>query len=246
MWRHLSPLLILLLLAVHAVLASRTDMLHGSAAPGTLLGHPPPNLDLDLAELDLKSSSGGASLVTLAAPPAGAADGPLVILWHGLGDACCADDGDGLTALGKWLGARLPQSTVVSVRLGPGDPEKDRSRSFFSNISADVNAVCAELSQRERVEWYGFGLSQGALFLRILAQTCGPEATGDPSSPRALRLISLGGPQRGVSAAPPCPSDASPLCERERSLVVAGAYLPWVRDHVVPAQCESRWGAGRV
>jgi len=123
------------------------------------------------------------------------------------------------------------------VRLGSSEAG-DRWGGYFANMPAAVEAVCEAARGTPALAggYYGVGLSQGAQFLRALGESCGPGAGA--AGPALLRLVSLGGQHRGVSQVPRCggAGDDSAYCARARALVSRGAYLPWVRDHVVQAQ----------
>ena len=59
--------------------------------------------------------------------------------------------------------------------------------------------------------------------------------------PRMHTLVTLGGQHQGIMSVPTCWSPGtgyapSAACKTMQRLLGFGAYLPWVRDHIVQAQ----------
>uniref|UniRef100_A0A8C3AXL2 Palmitoyl-protein thioesterase 1 n=1 Tax=Cyclopterus lumpus TaxID=8103 RepID=A0A8C3AXL2_CYCLU len=72
------------------------------------------------------------------------------------------------------------------------------------------------------------GFSQGAQFLRAVAQRC--------PSPPMKNLISVGGQHQGVYGLPRCPGESSHICDMIRKALNSGAYTDLVQKHLVQAQ----------
>lgn len=170
-----------------------------------------------------------------------------VLLWHGMGDTCC--NPHGAYGLAKDI-AKVTRAPVRSVMLG-NDPEQDKNQGFFGNVVQQVKAVCDAIAKDPVLQgkhgFHAVGFSQGGQFLRYLVETC--------SHARVRTLVTLGGQHGGVSAPPGCAfleqetvqdtsKPATPilegeshrLCQWADNMIRYGAYLPWVRDHVVQAQ----------
>ncbi|CAG9465462.1 unnamed protein product [Pedinophyceae sp. YPF-701] len=156
---------------------------------------------------------------------------PLVV-WHGMGDSCC--DPQSLGKFLPWLQQQIPGRPFIhSIQLGDSEAA-DRMAGFYGNVNAQVAAACQQLAGVPELAggFYALGFSQGAQFLRALAQRC--------PHPRMRRLVSLGGQHAGVASAPRCGTpadeDESAACGAMRGMLRRGAYWPWVRDHIVQAQ----------
>lgn len=83
------------------------------------------------------------------------------------------------------------------MRLGATE-SADQTAGYFANMPDAVGQVCQAIAGEPSLAagFYGLGFSQGAQFLRAVAESCGG------SGPRMLRLVSLGGQHRGVSQVP--------------------------------------------
>ena len=79
-----------------------------------------------------------------------------------VGDTCC----DGLSYLKEWLEREIPGIYIKSLQFG-SSLFMDRWYSFFSNVSAQVEMVCDELSQDQKLNngFNAVGFSQGGQFL---------------------------------------------------------------------------------
>ena len=100
-----------------------------------------------------------------------------------------------------------------------------------------VATVCKHLAQTPELAggFNAVGFSQGGQFIRAVLERC--QHTG----PRMHTLITLGGQHQGIMSVPTCWSPGtgyapSALCKSMQHLLGFGAYLPWVRDHIVQAQ----------
>lgn len=172
---------------------------------------------------------------------AGAADEPRadpaakplpVVLWHGMGDSCCAAGGMG--AVKQLIEDELG---VFVHSIATGETEyKDVWSSFMGNVNSQVEVVCDQLKSMPELR-HGFsaiGFSQGGQFLRAMVERCGHEL------PPVHTLISMGGQHQGVMNTPGCTQDAggwaAKACTVMQTLLARGAYAPWVRENVVQAQ----------
>lgn len=153
-------------------------------------------------------------------------DSPVpIVLWHGMGDSCCFSFS--LGRVQQILQDQIPGVYVSSIRIGKSVVE-DVENSYFGNINEQIKYVCEQLSQDTRLRngYNAIGFSQGAQFLRAVAQRC-----PDPSM---LNLISLGGQHQGVYGLPRC-SLTSRLCNYMRRMLYHGAYLHFVQESLVQA-----------
>jgi len=199
----------------------------------------------DAAAAQTASIAAAAQTGTAAAsdPPA---TGPLpVVLWHGMGDSCCALGSIGGVA--KFIESRLGVF-AHSVATGEGEL-RDVASSFYGNVNDQVATVCrelttsADLARELRGGFNMVGFSQGGQFLRAVVQRCGHELPGPVHA-----LVTLGAQHAGVSNAPACAgaetgdggggggNGAAAACAAMQAALALGAYSPWVRDHVVQAQ----------
>lgn len=155
-----------------------------------------------------------------------------VVLWHGMGDSCCAAGGMGAVkqAIEDKLGV-----FVHSIATGDGEYH-DIWSSFMGNVNEQVEAVCDDLRKMPELEggFNAVGFSQGGQFLRAVVERCGHKL------PPVNALITLGGQHQGVINAPGCTQDsggwAAKACSVMQTLLARGAYAPWVRENVVQAQ----------
>ncbi|GBF88133.1 hypothetical protein Rsub_00845 [Raphidocelis subcapitata] len=157
-----------------------------------------------------------------------------VVLWHGMGDSCCAAGSMGAVraAIEEELGV-----FVHSVATGDGEYH-DIWSSFMGNVNAQVEVVCDALADMPELEG-GFnmvGFSQGGQFLRAVVERCGHRL------PPVHTLITVGGQHQGVMNTPGCTQGsaatgwADKACQVMQGLLARGAYAPWVRENVVQAQ----------
>lgn len=167
----------------------------------------------------------------------GSADGapaPLpVVLWHGMGDSCCSPYSIGSvknlieTKLGVY---------VHSIATGDGELE-DVLSSYYGDVNDQVARACAQLRNISELQggYNAVGFSQGGQFLRAVAERC--QHTGGP---RMSTLVTMGAQHQGIMNVPGCrtlPVNSSHgMCHLMQQVLGEGAYLPFVRDHIVQAQ----------
>lgn len=106
-------------------------------------------------------------------------------------------------------------------------------------LFAQVEAVCQHLASIKQLHrgYNAVGFSQGGQFLRAVLERCQHRE----GMPKMHRLITLGGQHQGIMNFPSCtgPSynqTSSMPCKLVQRLLGIGAYLPWIRSHVVQAQ----------
>ncbi|KIZ02205.1 palmitoyl-protein thioesterase [Monoraphidium neglectum] len=155
-----------------------------------------------------------------------------VVLWHGMGDSCCAAGGMGAV---KQLIEDELGVFVHSIATGEGEYH-DIWSSFMGNVNAQVEIVCGQLSKMPELK-HGFnaiGFSQGGQFLRAVVERCAH------TLPPIRTLVTVGGQHQGVMNTPGCTQDAdgwsAKACAIMQTLLARGAYAPWVRENVVQAQ----------
>mmetsp|Transcript_20004 Transcript_20004/g.50763 ORF Transcript_20004/g.50763 Transcript_20004/m.50763 type:complete len:310 (+) Transcript_20004:53-982(+) len=172
-----------------------------------------------------------------------------------MGDSCCASYSMG--AIKALIEEKLPGTYVHSIATGDG-AMSDVWSSYFGNVNDQVAKVCLELRNTPQLArgYNAVGFSQGGQFLRAVVERC------QHLGPRARTLVTLGAQHQGVANVPGCntvPSNltahtraaaagsikaaqggakavGSGACETMQTLLGKGAYLPWVRDHIVQAQ----------
>jgi len=164
-----------------------------------------------------------------------------VVLWHGLGDSSHGSISPIIDMITKKLGV-----FVFSVATGEG-AAGDMLSSYYGNVNDQVAKVCAEMKGISELAngFNAIGFSQGGQFMRALVERCSHDGI------QARSLITLGAQHQGIASVPGCSPPPSTLnskqrdpvlealrgtCETVQALLAQGAYLPWVRDHVVPAQ----------
>ncbi|KAL3985647.1 Palmitoyl-protein thioesterase 1 [Acanthocheilonema viteae] len=149
-----------------------------------------------------------------------------IVLWHGMGDSCC--NPLSLGRIEKLLKANIPNVYIYSVMIG-SNVVMDTEHGFFGNLNDQVAEVCQTIQNDEKLRngYNAIGFSQGAQFLRAVAQRC--------PIPSMKNLISLGGQHQGVFGLPLCPAE-SYICDRVRNLLEWGAYVDFVQNTVVQAQ----------
>lgn len=149
-----------------------------------------------------------------------------IVMWHGMGDSCCFPFS--LGAVKKSLEELLPGVYVRSVQLGSSLVE-DVENGYFMHPDKQVQKVCEMLASDPQLAngYNAIGFSQGAQFLRAIAQRC--------PSPQMKNLISLGGQHQGVYGLPNCGSLSHPACNYIRKLLNYAAYLSWVQHFLTQA-----------
>ncbi|EFN80497.1 palmitoyl-protein thioesterase 1 [Harpegnathos saltator] len=148
-----------------------------------------------------------------------------IVLWHGMGDSCCFSFS--LGKIQQILQNEIPNVYVNSIRIGD-DVIQDVENSYLGNINEQIKQVCEQLQQDSRLQqgYNAIGFSQGAQFLRAIAQRC--------PDPPMQNLISLGGQHQGVYGLPRC-SNTSVLCRYMRRMLYHGAYLWFIQESLVQA-----------
>lgn len=173
------------------------------------------------------------ALATLTtARPANVPPKPLpLVIWHGLGDKY---DAEGLRTVGILAKKVHPGTYVHYIRLDE-DGNKDRTASFFGNVTEQIAQVCQGLREDPRllsVDTKGMrvdalGFSQGGQFLRGLVERC------DGLSVRSL--VTFGSQHNGIAEFQTC-GDYDFVCKGATSLVKGNAWTDYVQSTVVPAQ----------
>ncbi|KAG2434217.1 hypothetical protein HXX76_007943 [Chlamydomonas incerta] len=149
-----------------------------------------------------------------------------------MGDSCCSTYSIG--AVAKYIESRLGVF-VYSIATGSGE-FSDVLSSYWGDVNDQVASACAQLRNLTQLAggYNAVGFSQGGQFLRAVAERC--QHTG----PRMHALVTMGGQHQGVMNAPGCMSlplnSSHGMCHLMQKMLGAGAYLPFVRDHVVQAQ----------
>lgn len=148
-----------------------------------------------------------------------------IVLWHGMGDSCCFSFS--LGRIQQILQDQIPNVYVNSIRIGD-DIMQDVENSYFGNINKQITHVCEQLQQDSKLQqgYNAIGFSQGAQFLRAIAQKC--------PNPPMQNLISLGGQHQGVYGLPRC-SVTSRVCRYIRRMLYHGAYLWFIQESLVQA-----------
>uniref|UniRef100_A0A915PND1 Palmitoyl-protein thioesterase 1 n=1 Tax=Setaria digitata TaxID=48799 RepID=A0A915PND1_9BILA len=149
-----------------------------------------------------------------------------IVMWHGMGDSCC--NPLSLGRMTKLLKENIPNVYIYSVMIG-SNVIMDTEHGFFGNVNDQVAEVCQMIQKDEKLKngYNSIGFSQGAQFLRAVAQRC--------PVPPMKNLISLGGQHQGVFGLPLCPAE-SYICDRVRNLLEWGAYVGFVQNTIVQAQ----------
>lgn len=151
---------------------------------------------------------------------------PLVI-WHGLGDNYAAE---GLADAAALADVANPGTFVYLVRLDE-DPSRDRSATFFGNLTLQVEQVCADiaahpiLSTAPAIDALGF--SQGGQFLRAYIERC--------NNPPVRSLVTFGSQHNGISEFQSC-SSTDWLCRGAQGLLRSNTWSTFVQSRLVPAQ----------
>ncbi|XP_054288471.1 palmitoyl-protein thioesterase 1-like isoform X1 [Macrosteles quadrilineatus] len=150
-----------------------------------------------------------------------------IVIWHGMGDNCCNPLSVGY--IKSYIEQQLRGVYVLSLMIGKNIIE-DTENGYFMNVNHQVEYVCRLLASDDNLTqgYNAIGLSQGAQFLRAVAQRC--------PSPRMHNLISLGGQHQGVYGLPHCFYPPHKYCDYMRSLINIGAYWGWVQNELVQAE----------
>ncbi|VDO41828.1 unnamed protein product [Haemonchus placei] len=149
-----------------------------------------------------------------------------VVIWHGMGDNCCNPFSMG--NIKKLIEENVDGVYVKSLMFGDNLME-DTEKGFFADMNDLVADACKQI-RNDTLLQFGYnaiGFSQGAQFIRAVAQRC--------PDPPIKNLISVGGQHQGVFGLPYCPGDTT-LCNMIRRLLDLGAYNHYVQHQVVQAQ----------
>ncbi|KAH8303433.1 hypothetical protein KR059_011001, partial [Drosophila kikkawai] len=149
-----------------------------------------------------------------------------VVLWHGMGDTCCAPFS--LGAIMSLIVEQTKGGFVRSIEIGD-NIVMDFQSGFFLHPNEQVDYVCKELLKDERLAkgYNAIGFSQGGQFLRAVAQRC--------PQPPMRTLITLGGQHQGVFGLPMCPTLTEKSCEYISKLLTTAAYTTKVQEELVQA-----------
>lgn len=159
-----------------------------------------------------------------------------VVLWHGMGDSCCATWSIG--ALQEQIQQSLPGVFVHSIATG-ADIGHDTLGGYFGNLNEQVAAVCDHIASIPQLSqgYNAVGFSQGSQFLRAVLERC----QHFDGMPKMHKLITLGGQHQGIMNGPACSGPSfnqtpSTACKAVQRILGFGAYLPWIRSHIIQAQ----------
>ncbi|KAK9831273.1 hypothetical protein WJX74_010098 [Apatococcus lobatus] len=152
-----------------------------------------------------------------------------------MGDSCCASFSIG--AIQKAIEEALPGTFVHSIATGSSMAD-DTFSGFYGSVNAQVGEACKIIASKPELQsgYNAIGFSQGGQFLRAVAERC------NHNGPRMAKLVTLGSQHQGIMNVPECwnPSynktPAFPYCAGMQTLLGFGAYLPWIRSHLVQAQ----------
>ncbi|KAF2899015.1 hypothetical protein ILUMI_07162 [Ignelater luminosus] len=143
-----------------------------------------------------------------------------------LGDSCC--NPFSLGAIILRLKLALPRVHVHSLQIGNNIIE-DTLNGFLMHPDKQIEIACNAIKSDPLLAngYNAIGYSQGAQFLRGLAQRC-PE-------PQMKTLVSLGGQHQGVYGLPGCDALNSKFCDRIRPIISNLAYLSLAQNRLVQA-----------
>lgn len=148
-----------------------------------------------------------------------------IVMWHGMGDSCCSPNSLGY--LKSLIEQTIPNVYVYSIQFGQSSFQ-DSLYSFWSDVNDKISFACDKIKSNPLLKdgYHSIGFSQGAQFLRALAQRC-PE-------PRMKNLISLGGQHQGVYGLPNCFDGF--ICTSISRIVSFFAYMNLIQTNIVQAQ----------
>ena len=102
-----------------------------------------------------------------------------------------------------------------------------------------VAAVCDHIASIPQLSqgYNAVGFSQGSQFLRAVLERC----QHNDGMPKMHKLITLGGQHQGIMNGPACSGPSfnqtpSTACKAVQRILGFGAYLPWIRSHIIQAQ----------
>jgi len=149
-----------------------------------------------------------------------------IILWHGMGDSCCAPWSMGYVK--KLLEKHIPGIYVRSLMLGES-VYQDTEHGFFEDVNEQVGEVCQKIAEDPKLQngFNAIGFSQGGQFLRAVAQRC----------PQGMKvLVTFGAQHQGIYGLPQCLGEQHFFCDYARRLLNYGAYISWIQKTLVQAQ----------
>lgn len=151
-----------------------------------------------------------------------------LIIWHGLGDNYQAE---GLRSVGELAEEVHPGTYVYYVHLAD-DPSSDRTATFFGNVTAQTDQVCADLANDPILAFApavdALGFSQGGQFLRGLVERC-------DDGPRVRSLVTFGSQHNGIARFQNCAA-TDWVCKVANGLLQGNTWSGLVQNRVVPAQ----------
>ncbi|KAH8880306.1 alpha/beta-hydrolase [Thozetella sp. PMI_491] len=155
-------------------------------------------------------------------------DNPLpVVIWHGLGDNYASE---GIASVGELADAINPGTYVYNIRLD-SDSSKDRSATFFGNVTTQLAQVCEDLARDPILSTApaidAIGFSQGGQFLRGYVERC--------NNPPVRNLITFGSQHNGISEFAECKS-TDWLCRGAMGLLRGNVWGSYPQGGFVPAQ----------
>lgn len=117
-----------------------------------------------------------------------------IVVWHGLGDDCCRDEG--MRTFLNTLKAAT-ERPVYTIKIGK-DTRQDRWNSLFDDANEQVRQVCTDLKRQPQLRggFDAIGLSQGGQLMRAYVERC--------NDPPVRRLITFGAQHYGVILPPGC------------------------------------------
>jgi len=150
-----------------------------------------------------------------------------VVMWHGMGDCCC--NPLSLGYIQKVIEQQIPGVHVLSLMIGKNVVE-DTENGYFMNVNKQVEMACQLIASDPKLAqgYNAIGFSQGAQFMRAVAQRC--------PTPKIHNLISIGGQHQGVYGLPHCFYPPHTTCDYIRKLLNIGAYWSWVQNELVQAE----------
>lgn len=155
----------------------------------------------------------------------GATPTPIVI-WHGMGDNCCAPWSMGY--IKNFMEKHIPGVYVHSLEIG-SSVVQDTENGFFKDVNEQIELVCEKIKNDSQLKrgYHAIGFSQGGQFLRGVAQRC-PQGM--------INLVTVGGQHQGVYGLPSCLGENHVVCDYVRRLLNYGAYVSWIQNFLVQAQ----------
>ncbi|KAF5298993.1 hypothetical protein FQA39_LY11625 [Lamprigera yunnana] len=142
------------------------------------------------------------------------------------GDACCFPFS--LGHIQEQLNTTLPGVHMLSIKIGDSVID-DVENSYLMHPNKQLMLACEAINMDPLLSngYNAIGFSQGAQFLRALAQRC--------ATPKMKNLISIGGQHQGVYGLPNCESLSHKICDYIRRVLNHSAYLSWVQKTLVQA-----------